>query len=591
MILPYALALLSLLGPTLTHQALPEKELHGTIVLEEPDGTRTTPKAGSIRLYGHGRGDRTVTAAIENGAFEAAFPDPYVFIGAIELDGVACWSFPPWGDELPESALVVAHRVRPAFVHVVDAKTGEDLERLDVIIASGSRSERDELALPTTASPFEVPLFDAESGRRYGWIGLRAYRIASPGYATQQVWIDPTEGGARTFELAEEARLRIAFTGSKPMHAGTSVALTPSGSYGAPPFWRDVTDGTVEFDALAAGSWNIGIIDAGGYQPSRFSRVELAAGQVLALELDPEVMDPNTQATQHALRGTLEFLGGTPAILPPLNFESRRTADGPFHAWGQVLPDDFAQDAQRANVWNWYFGEVAPAWWRFSIPEWSWAQEFESTSDDPIELVAPNPGSGSGDEPTTTRDAAHARVTMRFDLVDEDTGEVVPPELAKPSRTSRAGKRECERAGEHWTVVAREGPMRILIHSSAYAEPAGLVLAARTDAVLRVPIRLKRRFTIHAYDGDARIGAPEIKDLLKPSIESVDASGEFIWSIATTSGENEFFCNVVGSGRFRITLPPSDRYAPRPPVEVVVKPDGSVPVAEFHLTRAERARK
>lgn len=589
-----ALALVSLFGSTVANHSPLERKLHGTIVLEEQNGSRTKPKTGSIRLYGRGRGDVNVTAAIEDGTFEASFPDALVFIGAIELDGIACWSPTPWGEfRFPESALVVARRVRPAFVHVVDAKTGKNLERVDVFFGHGGRAERNELALPTTASPFEVPLFDDENGRGYGWIGMRAYRIESPGYATRSIWVDPTEGGTRTFEMAEEARVRITFTGEPPIPDGATAHLTlhgPSRLLSLTPR-RPITNSRVEFDALAAGTWNLGISDPGESQQSRPARIELAAGQVLALELDSNSTLPNPRHVMHELRGTLEFEGGTPTLLPSMDLQFRRSADAPFHASEQILPNDFVQDSQRANVWHWVVGKRPDASWRAAVPEWAWAQEFELSGDAAIELVVPTLASGRTEESSATGNVLHAPMPVRFDLVDQDTGEIVPPEIAQASRWIRGVSRPCERAGEHWTAAARKGAMRIHVESMRYCHEERTLLVNGTDAVVRVPIRMVRSFTLRAYDGDARLCAPEIQSLLSPSIEPLDPRNEWLGNSTTMYGENEFSCAVAGGGRFRVTLPPNDLYEPHAPVEVEVKPDGMVPVAVFRLTRADRAKK
>jgi hypothetical protein len=91
---------------------------------------------------------------------------------------------------------------------------------------------------------------------------------------------------------------------------------------------------------------------------------------------------------------------------------------------------------------------------------------------------------------------------------------------------------------------------------------------------------------VRAYDGDARIGAPELKLEWIPTATAVGHEGRISELVATTGRVNRLDLLVTEPGRYRITLSPDARYAPHPPLEVEVKAGEPAPIAVLHLERA-----
>ncbi len=571
---------------TLVPAGTPEgRSISGTIVVEGANSALDVPKTGSIQFWLGGRGGLIVEAAVRDGAFRAELPyDGWLDIGPIELDGTACWSVPDWDDRsLPAEIALVARRVRPTFVRFVDTETGTDLRDVTLTIPDGSPRELDTVALASAASPIEVPLFAGADGSPRGWIGMREYLVSSPGRASRRVWIDPSEGGTRTFELAREACLDVRTPLIAAEVASYEVRIQRPDAFHAWSIETIPPDGIVQLCGLPAGRWHVRLAVAGSSFDEGLERVEvtLAAGVTSAVEIGTRSTDLESVST---------LLHGTLRLPPGMDRASIRIAFAPDGALARSngrgtsdlgIPPDLTADLlvpdpHDARLFHWHAGRVRAGSWWISLATQRWSQLVRASEDYPVAIVV---------EPDPAGARPIVEVVARF--VDGPSRRELGLADIDVRTEARDWSVRCAVGETAWTVRARESRFTLFVQLEADPSSERSFAVNAEHGEHTFVLWPTQRIVMQVYDGDTRVGAPEVLADLRPTAQPVGHGGRAVCPGGSMFRENTSYFLVEGPGRYRIALRGDARYAPTEPVEVDVKLGEAPPVAVFRLTRAK----
>jgi len=609
-----ALAVLAIAPPSRAEPG-DERTVTGTIVFEDVDGSRTEPASGSIRVWFSGIGSLDARAPILDGRFTLLVPknQAYLSLGEIDLDGVACWSTPTW-DEGPVPATVdlVARRVRPMTLRFVDADTGVDLRQIRLVRADW---KRDETLFGPFDSPFELPLFRESRPSPRGWIGMVEYAVEVPGHETVRIWVDPSEGGTRTWELKPEARLEVRVAGDHPDRADFVLATHLAHSRAQSPTYVIPPDGVVRVGALSAGTWQVWTAREGHVGPDRGEVVEvvLAAGAAKSIGVRLPILDAEAAARsphRGAIAPELVDMSGTLQIPAGLDRSSFRLvfSAGAGRTAGSVPAElrgsDLAPDPRDDRRLHWFAGRASPGAWIVRIPEIEWWQEFELVRDRRVELFANRPTPKQSVERVSERsksndgiaeDAVVAREVEPFSIrvVDGVTGAALGPtdvQVRAPDGPPGTDWKIATWIPDESTWFVRRSihPPRVEVRKvgdPVHSRTIEILPGLDTTDIVFWPTQFGQ---LKAYDGDARIAAPEIEDELRPTIEPLGHTGESFWIGYPKWGDNTVRVPLSGPGRYRVTLGENTRYAPHPPIEFEVKIGVPTPDVVFRLTRSTR---
>lgn len=576
--LPLALSLLSALA------TLPAgRTIEGTLVLEDIRGNRTTPTTASIAFASVGVGAKTLDAEVREGRFSLELPPDWndLDIGPILADGRTHWALPSWTrNQLPAQVDIVARPVVPSFVRFVEAETGLDLPF--VFLSRPGRDPHEPHSLgDSLVSPGQVPLFgDGGQDAPRGWIGMRDYLVYAPGRGAIHVWIDPSEGGSRTFELAAEARLTVKASTRIHSPSAYSVSLRLRGDQDLDLNVPIALDGLAPAHGLRAGTWTVRLVEVGADRPEEFEPVtiDLRPGDWKQVEVGL-ISARNSRAARSIerptpLRGTLRLPRGVDAraltlSFAPLNQAIQKPEDVP----GELL----VPDPRRERVFHWFAAVVEPGRWSASIASLNWTQPFDLTRDAIIALDA--------DEVSADEDQP-AEVLAKF--IDGATGRALGPSEIEVAIDAKPWSLASAQDETQWRLTAPIFPIRLRVHRIGESGPDHEFSVESAAGEHAFTLRPRLPIEVRAYDGDARIGAPEILSELCPVVEAVEHAGTAILPAATTARANEYTDLVTQPGRYRISLSSNLRYAPHAPVEIEVKLGEPMPVAVFRLHRADR---
>ncbi len=598
----FALAPTALEGRVIPHEVW---TIDGTIVLEQESGTTTTPASGTIEFWLGGQGGEHFDALVSDGHFALELPrrTGWLDVGPIDIDGAPCFAWPwserTWFAGLPDHIELVAHPVKPAFARFVDAETGKDLSEGWITKPTATLGELDERIEPLH-SAFEIPLFTGEEGIPYrGWIGLREYAVIPDGYARRRISLDPSSGGTRTFEFEKAAELRI-WVPSDGTSDPELVRVQPEWSNEYWPCSRGSivagVDGSpsrqfIDVPNLPSGTWKVwtapsGTSDAEAAAPER---VTLRAGEVAEVHLKRPAA-PIERENLLELHGSLRLPEGLDPASIVLRFRPKRweqasnfrpTGRKPMVAPADISGAQLVRDAKDARILHWFAGDANAGTWVASIEALSWSQEFEHDSDAAIAFSLQLPAA------TTPPEAAPQKSDpIRVRIVDGVNGRPLGPAQLDVRPLDRAGSAIWKSDDSTWSLPTSTESAHVEI--GVPRGPTVRYEIARPMAGEVAMMTFWRDFSIEvrAYDGDARIGAPEIYGQLSPVVEALAHDGRAFFPSATAILFNTFTTRVTQPGRYRIALPPNARYAPHAPVEVEVKAGEPMPVAVLRLQRA-----
>jgi hypothetical protein len=442
------------------------------------------------------------------------------------------------------------------------------------------------IALASVASPVEVPLFAGAGDFPRGWIGLREYVVTAPGRAATRVWIDPTEGGMRTYALPKEAQLVVRTRIEATQAARYEVQIARGARSDVWAVEPVPPEGTVHFRGLPAGSWTarLALVDAPLDRGFAVARAELEAGETQTVDVDPAPANEVVETTD--VRGTLRL----PEDVDP---RSIRIAFAPgrliLDAWDRrVEPEGIPRppdvdgdllfaDPRDPRLFHWYACRAPAGEWQVSIRALHWSKPVVFDDDEPVELVV---------ESIADPFAPPIETVVRF--VDGPSGRELGKADVDVSVAGAGWSIRCAVGETRWRVVTSSPRFRLAVARVGAERVKSEFHVDGTSGDVMLTLWPRQPIELRVYDGDARVGSPEIVGELVPSAVPIGHAGRAICVSGTTMRDNTTYYCVEGPGRYRVALRGDARYAPTEEVEVVVESGAPPPVAVFRLVRKAR---
>lgn len=557
--MPALLAYLVALAPIGGDTPFP---LRGDIVFVAADGTSQVPERGTIDLWLGGRGGELVRAPIEHGSFacDGAFAPGWVDVGPIQLGDQRAWAISTWNEHPSPTDRVhlVAHPVEAMTMRVVDAISGKDVPSFDLYPVLGRSLEVEDRLFAGLSSPWSVELFGGRDAFPWrGWIGLRDYWVVVPGHAACHVWLDPSNGGTRTIAVGPQATLDIRLP-----ETAIGGTLRLEGQVGDRPFFvqRPATPHVV-IDGLAAGSWDVQVLNGPRFERSIERKVDLMSGETKQVDLSS-----NTSAQAPHLEQRVE-MHGTLRVDPAWGEWPTLTFLAPGEERSETIdPSAMYVDPRDPSSRHWV-AEGRSGRWCFSIRPFCWSQTVEAARGSRIDLVVPAPHDFRFRIARPDGSAIHD-VQPRLRLADGNSYEPAAHPGVERTWSLRA-------PSEHATVTfdLPDG------HREEQLDPS--------DHLQTVVARPHYTILVAAFDGDVRVPAPELYDGFAPSAERVDGAAVEFEVSASARRSSDLRLLVDSPGRYRVRLAPPKEYEPVAPIEIDVG-TASPPQVDFHLQAKPR---
>jgi hypothetical protein len=246
----------------------------------------------------------------------------------------------------------------------------------------------------------------------------------------------------------------------------------------------------------------------------------------------------------------------------------------------EVSGAQFVPDVLDRRTLHWFAGDAKVGTWVAAIDSMEWSQEFEHDSAAPIALTLDL-------RDALARPEAGLRA-LRLRINDGVSHQPLGPQDLDLRPLDGVGSAPWDSAGSSWTLRTRTDAAHVeLAERGREAMQFEFAVPDRNEAVTLTFWR-GLHVEVRAFDGDARIGAPEVLDSLSPVVVAIDHDGRVSVASAKPFRSNACKASVSQPGRYRVSLPPNARYVPHPAIEVEVKAGESTPIAVFHQQRAAK---
>lgn len=476
---------------------------------------------------------------------------------------------------------VLARWARPFRLHVVDARDGQELDDVTVVLARGDWRTKDarhpgalesaETLVEHGKSPIELTGPREHSNLQW--------QDAVWAHATGRTWgsvrVDFEKGGEARIALGPGADLEVTLIGTIPPAPATqklsyesddSVALLrlrprdlPALVLEAPPARR----GPTRFEGLAPGSFDLALERGKSWdRPQSLGKtpVELVAGATTHAEI---VVTPPQEPRRVRVSGTLHLSHEWNCVWLDLRFEPFAVPGGTSLEARALGLEDLAPVAGSPDLFRFELTPVLPG--RYLVRSYAYAfQQMIETGDagrDDLALSIGDPA----DVLVHALDAAN-------DLPVRDDGLLLwtcrwPDE----SRSGGLAATKWDEARQAWRFRAPAGEVELWVAFGSrvweLAEASPYLTVRPGDNEFTVRVRRAFGFFVHFEVDGRKIDCP--RDATSIRIEPEE--GEPIAIAVRTFQDDGFFVRAPSAGRWRVVVPPLAGYEPVDPIEVTLQ--------------------
>jgi hypothetical protein len=568
----------------------------GHVLIEEA-GERRPATSGSFEVWARSNGPlpAKIVTLDDQGAFSSMLPNPmgWMDIGVMTLEGRRAWTrFSDRGlkdDNAPVT--IVARFEKPCRLHVVDARTGLDLDQVELLRTwapgnepPGNPSNASSWPRLGTRSPMSIPVFHTNDATdRAGYVGICAYWARAPGHAWNRIEIDPANGGDWTLPLfAAMVRIDEMFTHRFPFECAWFAKRTDDESAPIPL----PSDGFSVLTPLEPGDWDLQIGEVGrdhrmvgpawSHKP-----FHLDVGEILDLhERGVKAIVEAAVAARHActpvrvrLEGKLRIPAEWDSGVDRFVFQRRGESSDAVPSRLTLMRSELRGDAAGPDGAVFDLGDVEAGNWTVSLARPAWIRSFAlvpaTTERLSIALAAPQKVEFhviDGIEKTP--------VDCLVSLQSADEASVYASNAFLPATPVAPG------------VFERNvplGPLTLNIERNGQSDRKQVIVEPGNGQVT-VEVFDSIAVRVDAFDGDARLTS----DRLWATAETIDGKRSARGIGQSWGVEDEgvtVFLDGPGAWRIRL-LPPAEYVAPDPfEIDVAL---GSHPRVIFHLQRAPR---
>jgi hypothetical protein len=476
---------------------------------------------------------------------------------------------------------VLARWARPFRLHVVDARDGQELDDVTVVLARGdwhTKNARHPGALASAETLVEhgkspLELAGPRASSNLQWQDVVWAHAA--GRTWGRVRVDFEQGGEATLGLEAGADLEVTLVGAIPPAPATQklpgedddsravLRLRPrdlaSLALEAPPASR----GPTRFEGLAPGSFDLSLERGKSWdRPQQLGRtpVELVAGATTHAEI---VVTPPQEPRRVRVAGTLHLSHEWKCVWLDLRFEPFAVPGGTSLEARALGLTDLAAIAGSPDLFRFELTPILPG--RYLVRCYAFAfQQMIETGDagrDDLALSIGDPA----DVLVHALDAAN-------DLPVRDDGLLLwtcrwPGE----SRSGGLAATKWDEARQAWRFRAPAGEVELWVAFGSrvweLAEASPYITVRPGDNEFTLRVRRAFGFFVHFEVDGRKIDCP--RDATKIRIEPEE--GEPIAIEVRTFQDDGFFVRAPSAGRWRVVVPPLAGYEPVDPVEVTLQ--------------------